>query len=132
MKIRFTIALAGCFLCSTLVACHHDTIEDRAAKEAKEYTERYCPTPPINGQRTDSIAFDRSKRTLIYYYTLVGKADAPEIIKENKKKLLQSIRQQVMEDTRNKAYKDAGFKFRYIYRSEKTGEILLEETVAGK
>ena len=32
----------------TFTACHHETIEERAAREAKEYTQKMCPTPVVN------------------------------------------------------------------------------------
>lgn len=44
----------------TFTACHHETIEERAAREAKEYTQKMCPTPVVNFTRTDSMVFDLS------------------------------------------------------------------------
>ena len=38
---------------SLLVSCT-ESLEDKAAREAKEYTEKYCPTPYVNDSRTDS------------------------------------------------------------------------------
>ena len=39
---------AGVLLLS-LSACRN-SLEDRAAQECKEYTEKKCPTPVVNGQ----------------------------------------------------------------------------------
>lgn len=44
-----------------------ETMEEKAARQAKEYTERYCPTPVVNYSRTDSIVFDRERKVYIYY-----------------------------------------------------------------
>ena len=41
-----------------LFACQ-ESMEDRAAREAKEYTKRMCPTPIYNDTRTDSVTFDK-------------------------------------------------------------------------
>ncbi len=47
---------------SLLVSCT-ESLEDKAAREAKEYTEKYCPTPYVNDSRTDSAAFDKNTKT---------------------------------------------------------------------
>ena len=107
----------------------HDSLEDRAEKEAKKYTERYCPTPVRDNQRTDSLTFDRKTHTYNYYYTLVGPADNPEVINQNKAKLTNMLVQGVKNDTRMQTYKEAGFKFHLIYRSASTGKVLLDFTV---
>ena len=44
-------------LVSLLASCT-ESLEDKAAREAKEYTEKYCPTPYVNDSRTDSATFD--------------------------------------------------------------------------
>ena len=57
-----------------LVSCT-ESLEDKAAREAKEYTEKYCPTPYVNDARTDSAAFDKTKKMYTYYISLRNKAD---------------------------------------------------------
>ena len=59
---------------SLLVSCT-ESLEDKAAREAKEYTEKYCPTPYVNDARTDSAAFDKTKKIYTYYISLRNKAD---------------------------------------------------------
>ena len=62
-----------------LTACHHQTLEDRAEKECKDYTAQYCPTPYQGNTRTDSIGFNRASRTFNYYYLVNGKLDDARI-----------------------------------------------------
>ena len=62
-SLLFLAAMAMAISTATLFACNHATLEDRAEKEARDFTERYCPTPVQNMQRTDSIVFDRDTRT---------------------------------------------------------------------
>ena len=69
-----------------MVSCH-DSLDDRAEKEARNYTERYCPTPVQQNQRTDSLTFDRHTHTYNYYYTLTGPADNADVISDNRQKL---------------------------------------------
>lgn len=111
-----------------LSACHHDSLADRAEKEVKDYTERYCPTPMTNEQRTDSITFTRATNTINYYYTLGGRADNVEVFQKFKPKLTKIVLQQLKDDTHIRAYKQAGFSFHYVFRSLSTGDVLLEKT----
>lgn len=78
MMMKKTLILALATL--ALTSCHRTNLEDLAAKTAEEYTERYCPTPFEDNQRTDSVGFDRATHTFSYYYTLSGKIDNPEIL----------------------------------------------------
>lgn len=117
---------------ASLTSCHHDTLEDRAEKEVNEYTKRYCPTPFTDNQRTDSITFTRADKTFHYYYTLRDVADNPEIIRQNKARLTHALQEDLDKSTQSKAYKDAGFRFHYVFRSASTGKTLLEKKLKGK
>ena len=130
-KNILTIALALAGL-AVLSSCHHNTLEDRAEKDASEYTRRYCPTPFTDNQRTDSITFTRADKTFHYYYTLRDAADNPEIIRQNKGKLIHALQADLDKGTQNKAYKDAGFRFHYVFRSATPGKTLLEQKLTGK
>ena len=117
------MALLFCF---TLSACH-ESLSDRAVRESKEYTEKFCPTPVINDERTDSMSFDKATHTMNYYRTLSGKADNPQVIKFNAKKLKGVLLTALIDDPSSKAYKDAGFNFRFLYRSARhRGKTLFE------
>lgn len=113
-------------------SCHRDSLEDRAEKMAKDFTQRYCPTPVTNLQRTDSVCFDKTHRTMNYYYTLVGQADNEDVVQKSTSQLRQALKKQLKSDTQIKAFVEAGFLFRYVYRSEKTGKVLFDETINGK
>lgn len=101
-----------------LVSCH-ENLEERAAREAREYTEKFCPTPVVNYIRTDSVAFDKTTKTYNYYCTLTGKMDNYDIIKQNEKQLTDGLGQSIKENTNIRAYKKAGFNFAYTIKSEK-------------
>ena len=53
---------AGILLLS-LSACRK-SLDDRAAQECKDYTEKKCPTPVVNDTRMDSMVFEPSSRTI--------------------------------------------------------------------
>lgn len=115
-----------------LSSCKHDTLEDRAEKEAKAFTERYCPTPVQNMQRTDSVTFDRSTLTFNYYYRLTGAADDSQAVNKVQSKIKEVLRNELISNTGSKAYKDKGYNFHYVIHSEKTKEVLYEVTFTSK
>lgn len=118
--LAFAIAL------STLSGCH-ESLEDRAARETKEYTEKNCPTPTVNFTRMDSITFDKSSRTVNYYYTLCDKADDIDIINKQKDELRKTLLNSIKASTQLKVYKQAGFNIKYVYHSEKSPNTILFE-----
>jgi N-acetylmuramoyl-L-alanine amidase len=128
MKKYFHLSLFALALlfASALTSCKHDTLEDRAEKEAKEFTKRYCPTPVQNMQRTDSISFDRSTLTFNYYYRLSGDADDRQAVNKVQDKIKDALLNDLVSNTGIKAYKDKGYNFRYVIHSEKTKEVLYE------
>lgn len=122
---------AGVLLLS-LSACHKG-LEDRAAQECKEYTEKKCPTPVVNDTRMDSMVFEPSSRTIHYYYSLVGNADNEQAVNAKKAELRKALCDALKADTGTKGYKDAGFNFRYTYRSGKSpSKVLLDEQYTEK
>lgn len=107
-----------------LTACH-ESLEDRAAREAREYTQKNCPTPVVQNTRTDSLTVDKATRTIGYWYTLCGKADNPEGVKNQQQKLRGVLLSGLKASTQLKLYKDAGFNIRYVYHSEKNPKLVL-------
>lgn len=107
-----------------LTACH-ESLEDRAAREAREYTQKNCPTPVVQDTRTDSLTVDKATRTIGYWYTLCGKADNPEGVKSQQQKLRGVLLSGLKASTQLKLYKDAGFNIRYVYHSEKNPKLVL-------
>lgn len=112
------------FLLLSLSACH-ESIEDRAAREAREYTAKNCPTPVFNYTRTDSVVFYKATRTYTYYCTLTDKMDDEAIICEHRQQLHEQIAQSLKQSTGIKAYKDANFVISYICHSQKSPQKVL-------
>ena len=107
-------------LAALLLGACHESLQDRAEREAKEYTRKNCPTPVNNFQRTDSIVFDRATNTYHYYCSFTGKVRG---------ELYEGLRNGIKESTSLKAYKEAGFNFSYTCRSAKDPrQVLYKET----
>ena len=93
------------------VSCQ-ESLEDRCAREAKEYNDKKCPAKVLDGVTIDSLVFDRSTHTLNYYYTFSGMSDNKEMMsKINPRKILVD---ELRNSTKVQAYKEAGYNFHYI------------------
>lgn len=115
------------FLAVCLVACQ-ESMEERAAREAYNYTRKFCPTPFVNCIRTDSVVFDGRTRTYLYYCTFGDVLDDSEVISANRQKVEDILRSSIRQSTTMKQYVEAGFHFRYICRSEKSPSVVLIQT----
>ncbi|MFZ1235814.1 MAG: hypothetical protein WAR39_02230 [Prevotella sp.] len=124
--------IAATFLLIGLVSCQ-ESLENKSVREAKEYTEKFCPTPVTNNTRTDSVAFIKETKTYTYYCSFVGRLDDKQIVDQNKGKLNNLLVQEIKSSTNIKQLKDAGFNFEYIVRSEKSPkEVLYQLTISKK
>ena len=113
-----------------LTACQ-ESLEDRCAREAKEYTKKHCPTLIAENIVMDSMTFDKATKTIGYNYTVKGAIDDSTVINSNepRKRLLE----QVKNSTNLKLYKEAGYSLRYTYYSTKeNGTKLFEATFRKK
>ena len=126
MKKFVYIAAIAAFLFSSC----QESLEDKCAKEAADFTRKKCPSKIDENTEIDSMTFDKSTHTLAYWYTLIGKTENPELFK--RVNLRKSLVEQIKNSTSMQAYKDAGYSFRYIYRSKKENKIYFDATIARK
>ncbi len=108
----------------TLAACH-ENINDRAEREAREFTEKNCPTPERDNTILDSMSYDRATRTLNHYYTLTGTADDTAQFVGSHPEMHKALADAIKNETSNKMYKDEGFNFAYEYRSQRNKHLVL-------
>ena len=113
-----------------LTACQ-ETLEDRCARECKEYTQKKWPVLVTRGVTLDSMTFDKSQLLMTYYYTVSGILDDAEALRENNASSL--LLKELKNTAALKLYKDAGYNFRYVYHSSKEkGTRVLETTFRKK
>ena len=112
-----------------LTSCQ-ETLEERAARESRDYTEKHCPAPVAYQVTMDSMTFDKVSHTFGYYYSLSGTLDDSAYIKQNNPRDM--LLQQVKNSTNLKMYKDAGYGFRYVYMSTKNKATLFDVTFKQK
>ncbi|MBQ8456541.1 MAG: hypothetical protein IJ540_02915 [Prevotella sp.] len=127
IKKKLFFAFAAVLLLS---ACQ-ESLEQRCAREAMEYSKKNCPAPIAKGVTIDSMSFDVATHTLIYSYTLDGVIDDTATIRKNNPR--EQMLQQLKNATAMKPYRDAGYNFRYTYYSTKDkGQKLFEATFQEK
>ena len=113
MKGIVVTLMAGAML---LISCQ-ESLEDRCAREAKEFTEKNCPRAVDKEIVLDSMTFEKATHTISYLYTLNGTLDDPQRIDSTHFREL--LLMEVKNSTNLKLYKDEGYAFRYAYYSQK-------------
>ena len=104
-----------------------ESLEERCARECKEYTKKICPVLVTKDVYLDSLTFDASDHLMAYYYTVEGVLDNAEALVQH------DLRGMLLKELKNssnlKLYKDEGYNFRYTYFSTKEkGTKLFEAT----
>lgn len=131
-KIAFIMKKLWVFAALTCAfsACQ-ESLEERCAREVKDYTNKNCPAKMGDNIILDSLTFELPTHTLHYYYRLTGEADREGIMEEIGAKDM--LRQELKNTTAMKTYKDNGYNFTYTYRSEKDPKkVLMEVTFTEK
>ena len=108
------------------VSCQ-ESLEDRCAREAQEYTRKNCPVRMDNTTTLDSMTFERATHTLHYHYKLTGMADQDSIAK--KIDAVNILKKELKNTTTLKLYKDNHYRFAYTFRSEKDPNNVLIDVV---
>lgn len=117
-------------LAMALITACQESIEDRAEREAREYTRKFCPTPTVNYTRTDSVVFYKSTHVYTYYCSFTDAMDNKDIIDQNKEQIRESLSSVIRNSTTMRPYLEAGFKFRYVCHSSKEPtKVLLDITL---
>ena len=131
MNTARTIGSALLLTALTGLASCQESLEDRCAREAREYTRKNCPVMVDRNIQMDSMTFDRATHTIGYVYSVKGALDDSLTINSNNPRAL--LLQQVRNSPNLKLYKEAAYSFRYTYySSQKKGTKLFEATFHDK
>ncbi len=103
------------------------TLEEKAAADAREYNRRYCPTPVINFMRTDSITFNPQSHTFTYSYSFCDMLDDANIVAINKSKITNILTSSIKNSTSMKNYIESGYRFHIVCHSDKSPQTTLFE-----
>ena len=95
-----------------------ESLEEKAAREAREVTESRCPMPVGDNMFLDSIVFDIPTLTQTQYFRFVGKDDNDSMAISLKNTNIKDILAKELKNTPSyKVLMNRGVNFRYIYRS---------------
>ncbi len=114
-------------LLAMMFAACQESLEDRCAREAQEYTKKNCPAKLDNNTTLDSMVFERATHTLHYYYRLTGMADRDSILQEIDAVSL--LKSELKNTTSLRVYKENKYRFAYTFHSEKDPQKVLLEVV---
>ena len=109
-----------------------ESLEDRAAREVEEHNRKFCPQKLNDFTTLDSLTFDKATHTFTQYLTLNGNADNVERAKEMSGQIKEDLTMAVKSDTSQKHYKDEGYSFRFIARSQKDKNVILYQATITK
>lgn len=123
-RLLFIVVVLQLYL---LCSCQ-ESLEDKAERQAKEYTRKYCPTPVYNYTSTDSITFDRKRKVYTYYVSFYDDVDDVVFINDHREEIVSMLQQSLKESTSLKTFMEAGFRFEYVCHSGSDPKRVLLKT----
>jgi len=115
------------FMSFILFTACQESLEDRCARETREYTQKNCPVKLDNNTTLDSMTFERDSHTLHYYYRLTGLADRDSILQDID--AARTLKEELKNTTSLRIYKENKYRFAYTFHSEKNPEKVLLEVI---
>ena len=102
-----------------LLSSCQESLEEKAAREAREVTESKCPMPIGDNMYLDSIVFDIPTLTQTQYFRFTGNSDNDSTVEKiiNNNDLKGTLVQELKNTPSYKALINKGITFRYIYGS---------------
>ncbi|MBQ0060168.1 MAG: hypothetical protein MJZ69_05615 [Bacteroidaceae bacterium] len=123
--MKKTILLGTLIL--TLFSSCQKSWEEKCVEDAQVYTETRCPYNITPTLAIDSMIYNPKNNCLLYYYSALGNLDNPELFTEEKKADYKiDLKQTLINDISTRQYKEHDVTFRYIYKSRKTKDVLLD------
>ena len=103
-----------------------ETLDQRFEREARTFTEKNCPKDIDRYTTLDSTTYNPVTKTYAYVFTVKNELDMDSLYTDD---VVDELRSTYLKDIRNsiqmKDMKDAGLTIEHIYRSQKTGKILM-------
>ncbi|MBR1498562.1 MAG: hypothetical protein IJ615_02895 [Bacteroidaceae bacterium] len=110
-------------------ACRRETKDEQVQRVFAEFTQKECPKFVDPYTRLDSARYDIAEKTLSYHYTVTDSLDnellfTDELIGDFQDNVLRELKSSIA----MRSYKEMGITFRYDYRSQSTGKMMLDLT----
>ena len=117
-----------CFAATLLLVSCQESIEERAAREAREMTVTKCPMPVGDNLFLDSVVFDIPTLTQSQYFRVRGELDNDSLFNTVDSRTL--LLNELQNTPSYRALMERGVAFHYIYHSTKSpSKVMLELTL---
>ena len=114
--MRFSICIALVLIALLFSSCQ-ETLEEKAERQARDYTRKCCQITIGKDARTDGIGFDTQSKVYYYYISFFNSLDDEYIVNENKDRFAQMLTQSIKDSPGQRSFLEAGFRFKYICHS---------------
>ena len=118
----------SCLMLAMMVGCQ-ESLEDRAARETEEYTQKYCPVKVSDNTFLDSMTFDKQTHTLVNHFSIMTDSTSAQRAVEKADMIKSQLIEDVRNDTRNKRFKEEGYSFRFVARSYEDQSVILYDNI---
>ena len=116
------------FAASVMLFSCQESLEERAAREAREVTETKCPMPVADNVILDSVVFDIPTLTQSQYFRVKGELDNDSLFESVDSRSL--LLQELKNAPTYRALRERGVLFHYVYYSTKEpSKVMLELTL---
>ena len=117
----------SCLMLAMMVGCQ-ESLEDRAAREVDEYTQKYCPVQVSDNTFLDSMTFDKQSHTLVNHFSIMTDSTSAQRAVEKADMIKSRLKEEVRNDTSKKRFKEEGYSFRFVARSYEDKSVILYDT----
>ena len=119
------------FAVSAMLLSCQESLEERAAREARVMTETKCPMPVSDNLYLDSVVFDIPTLTQSQYFRVKGDLDDDSLFKTVDSRTL--LLNELKNTPGYRALRERGVAFRYVYHSTKSpSKVMLELTLTSE
>lgn len=119
-----------CLMTVMMVGCQ-ESLEDRAAREVDEYTQKFCPVKVNDNTFLDSMTFDKNTHTLVNHFSILTDSTSAQRAVEKADLIKSQLIEEVRNDTSKKRFKEEGYSFRFVARSYEDKSVILYDNTIG-
>lgn len=113
MRILFFFVILA-----AITSCQ-ENFDNRCQREAKEYTQRFCPQKMDKYITLDSTTYDKKSKTYCYWYSITKNTYTESIrtqMKSQEADFRSKLLLMLINSVQLKSYKDNGINFEYVYK----------------
>lgn len=113
MRILFFFVILA-----AITSCQ-ENFDNRCQREAKEYTQRFCPQKMDKYITLDSTTYDKKSKTYCYWYSIIKNTYTESIrtqLKSQEADFRSKLLLMLINSVQLKSYKDNGINFEYVYK----------------